>query len=206
MIAQHVRRTLDKGKFEEALQLTRRAGRDTKVTVSWNHLIDYQMEQQRLHAAVKLYNEMKKRGQLPDARTYTIIFRGCAVSLHPALAVAEAMRIYNTMLNTDRIKPNTIHLNAVLDVCARAGDIDAMFAIANSANEGLRLPNNQTFTIILNALRHKPEVSRKLDLAPQDVLKNTQEAIPVEEGPAHRRRGARMRHGQGPGLWRPTRQ
>ena len=57
-IAEHVLRTLEKGRFEEAALLTRKASRDTKVTVSWNHLIDYQMRNQRLNSALKLYNEV----------------------------------------------------------------------------------------------------------------------------------------------------
>jgi pentatricopeptide repeat protein len=96
---------------------------------------------------------MKKRAQLPNAQTYTIIFRGCAQSVHPKTAVGEAMRIYRSMLQENsRIKPNTIHFNAVIDCCARAGDIENMFSIVDTANEGLRSPNNLTFTMILNAL------------------------------------------------------
>lgn len=57
-IAEHVERTLDRGEFEEASMLVRQASKTQNVTVAWNHLIDYQMRQQRLHAAVKLYNEV----------------------------------------------------------------------------------------------------------------------------------------------------
>ncbi|KAI1376769.1 hypothetical protein F4677DRAFT_417927 [Hypoxylon crocopeplum] len=152
-IADHVRKTLAKGNVEEATLITRKASKNTNVTVSWNHLIDHELQQDKLHAAIKLYNEMKKRAQLPNAQTYTIIFRGCASSSHPKLAVSEAIRIYNTMLANNRLKPNTIHMNAVLQVCAKAEDIDSLFAIADSANEGLRTPNNLTYTTILNALR-----------------------------------------------------
>lgn len=97
---------------------------------------------------------MKKRAQLPNAQTYTIIFNGCAMSEHPKLAVAEALRIYNTMLNSDRLKPNVAHLNAVLKVCSRAGDLESLFTLLESAT-GARSPNALTYTTILNALRVK---------------------------------------------------
>jgi pentatricopeptide repeat protein len=58
-IAQHVSKALERGSFDEALLLTRTASRNKKVEVSWNHLIDYQMKNRRLHAAVKLYNEVR---------------------------------------------------------------------------------------------------------------------------------------------------
>ncbi|KAL2155836.1 hypothetical protein VTH82DRAFT_578 [Thermothelomyces myriococcoides] len=152
-IAQHVARVLEKGRFDEALMTARMASRNNKVEVSWNHLIDYLMKNHRLHAAVKLYNEMKKRAQIPNAKTYTIIFRGCAESPHPKLAVAEATRIYNFMIKYGPLKPNTIHMNAVLEVCARAGDLESLFTVLATCNANIRAPDAHTYTIVLNALK-----------------------------------------------------
>ncbi|KAI1640238.1 hypothetical protein F4809DRAFT_523101 [Biscogniauxia mediterranea] len=153
LISEHVKRTLEKGQFEEAAAVVRNASRTTKVTVSWNYLIDYQLRADRIHAALKLFNEMKKRAQLPNAHTYTIIFRGCARSAHGSLAVLEALRLYNNMMTRERIKPNTLHMNAVLQVCAKAKDIESLFSIVQTADDGQRAPNNLTYTTIFNALR-----------------------------------------------------
>lgn len=57
-IAEHVERTLERGDYDEALLLVREASRKGDVVVSWNHLIGYLMRNQRLHAAVKIYNEV----------------------------------------------------------------------------------------------------------------------------------------------------
>ena len=100
---------------------------------------------------------MKKRAQQPNAQTFTIIFRGCALSQHPKVAVSEAVKLYQNMLSVGRIKPNTIHLNAVLQVCAKASDLESMFSILTSSDDPLRSPNNLTYTTILNALRRKTE-------------------------------------------------
>ncbi|KAL2134191.1 hypothetical protein VTI74DRAFT_812 [Chaetomium olivicolor] len=177
-IAQHVHRALERGSFDEALLMTRMASRKAKVEVSWNHLIDYQMKNRRLNAAVKLYNEMKKRGQIPNAKTYTIIFRGCAQSLHPKLAVAQATKIYNFMCKYGALKPNTIHMNAVLEVCARAGDMENLFLILSTANDGLRTPDSSTFTIIFNALRHDvKKAPGELDLVDAEVRAEIKKTI-----------------------------
>ena len=172
-IAAHVKHTLGKNRYDEALALTREASKNAQCVVSWNHLIGYQMEQQRLHAAIKLFNEvsfpwsmgvlcrlmdylqMKKRAQMPNAQTYTIIFRGCAKSLHPKLAVSEAIKLYHSMTKSSRLEPNTIHLNAVMQVCARAEDLASMFSILETADKPVRSPNGQTYTIVLNALREQ---------------------------------------------------
>ncbi|TLD05140.1 uncharacterized protein PgNI_09831 [Pyricularia grisea] len=181
-IANHVLSTLERDAFDEALQLVRKISKaDRDYMVSWNHLISHLFEKQRLNAAIKLYNEAKKRGQTPNAQTYTIIFDGCAGSEHPKLAVGEAVKLYHTLLRSERLKPNTKHLNAVLKVCSRAGDQEALFSVLQTA-EGDRKPDNLTYTTVLNSLRvrtapsdRKPELkglkkderddARRMDIA-----------------------------------------
>ncbi|KAI3398455.1 hypothetical protein diail_9136 [Diaporthe ilicicola] len=160
-IADNVAKKLKENDFDKALLLTREASKSKPCVVSWNHCIEYQFQNHRLHAALKLFNEMKKRAQLPNAQTYTIIFKGCADSQHPKLAVSEALKIYNAMLASSRLKPSITHLNAVLDVCARAQDLESMFVTLRSADRA-RAPNSWTYTIILNALRHQPSNHKAL--------------------------------------------
>lgn len=98
---------------------------------------------------------MKKRAQKPDAQTFTIILRG--LSWHPHLqeTVPLALKIYHSMFAENcPIKPNIIHTNAVLNVCARARDMDALWGVAaRLPPKGQGAPNNLTFTMILNAIR-----------------------------------------------------
>ena len=58
-IANRVAVALQKENFELAAQMTRQASKDKSVTVSWNHLIEFQLRQGRIHAAMKLYNEVR---------------------------------------------------------------------------------------------------------------------------------------------------
>lgn len=102
-----------------------------------------------------MFMKMKKRSQVPDARTYTILFNGCATQQSAPESLGKVISIYHSML-TDRspVKPNTIHMNAILKMCARSQNMDAMFAIADQLPpRGVRAPNNLTYTTILNALR-----------------------------------------------------
>ncbi|KAF5138546.1 Pentatricopeptide repeat-containing protein 2, mitochondrial [Metarhizium anisopliae] len=180
-IAQHVGQTLAKDRFDEALLLTQRASKERQVVVAWNHLIDYQLERQHLKKAIKLFNEMKKRGQLPNVQTFTVIFRGCARSQHPKAAVAEAVKHYNILMADKRIQPNSIHLNAVLNVCARAGDLDSMFLIADTINDSTRAPTAYTYTTILNALRHSAWRDSK-ELPQQQQSTNLQKVVDRANG------------------------
>lgn len=156
-IAQHVERTLRQtgdSRFDEVLLLVQTASKSTPVTVSWNHLIDHHFKMKRLRPAIKLFNEMKKRGQKPNQQTYTIIFRGCAENPHKELALAEAVRIYNTILRDSSVRPNLIHANAVLHVCVRAGDTDAMFALLDRMEENKQLHlDDSSYSTILQGMR-----------------------------------------------------
>lgn len=108
---------------------------------------------------------MKKRAQLPNAQTFTTIFAGCARSEHPKLAANEAIKIYNMMLASPRLKPNIIHLNAVIEACSRAGEIEVMFTLLQTATHN-RTPTKMTYTTVLNALRLQPSNYREADVAP----------------------------------------
>lgn len=119
---------------------------------------------------------MKKRAQLPNMQTYTIMFRGFAKSQHPKLAVSEAVKQYQKLLKDSRLEPNSTHLNAVLNVCNRAGDLDSMFSIVDTINESTRAPTAYTYTTIINALRFNALEEVK-DLEPEQKDANIEKAI-----------------------------
>ena len=100
---------------------------------------------------------MKKRAQPLDALTYTIILRGLswATNVNYPQTVSRAITVYNSMYAQNcPVKPNIIHTNAVLKVCALAKDLDALWGVAAKLpSHGNAAPNNLTFTTILNAIR-----------------------------------------------------
>ncbi|KAG6174089.1 hypothetical protein E4U22_005314 [Claviceps purpurea] len=165
-VAQRVEETLLKDRFEEALLLTQEASRDGQMVVSWNRLIEYMFKKQQLSQAIK----MKKRGQFPNVQTFTLIFAGCAKFQHPKIAVSETVKHYNLLMTDERIKPNSIHLNAALNVCAKAGDLESMFLIADTADDSTRAPTVFTYTTILDALRADVSKDLGLKVLPKDQL------------------------------------
>ena len=98
---------------------------------------------------------MKKRAQLPDSRTFTILFRGFADHPRYAQSLHRALSIYQSMFaEKSPVKPSIIHTNAVLNVCARALDVDALLGVAAKLpTRGVTAPNEVTFTTIINAMR-----------------------------------------------------
>jgi hypothetical protein len=97
---------------------------------------------------------MKKRAQPPDAYTYTILLRGLADHTKYPQSLPRALAIYNSMYaENSPVRPSIIHTNAILNVCAYAHDLDAIFEIAAKLpSKGKGAPNLWTFTTIINAI------------------------------------------------------
>lgn len=155
-LANYIRRLLKNDRFHLAVQIVRNVSRSIQCIVSWNHLIDWLMSKGKMNAAFKIYHEMKKRANVPDAHTYTILFRGCTKSLQPKQALANAIAVYQSMLlDRSPVKPNIIHMNAILKLCAISGDLDSMLNfVKDLPSGGVRAATSATFTTVLNALRY----------------------------------------------------
>ncbi|KAL5598796.1 hypothetical protein BROUX41_003871 [Berkeleyomyces rouxiae] len=168
-LAAEIDRLIKKGQIEDALGMTRVASKNMNTVVPWGYLIGYYLEGDTIQQGIKLFNEMKKRKQYPSVKTYTVMFSSLAKSTHTSRAIREAVRIYISMLNDKRSPPNTIHMNAVLEVCARGHDLDSLYAVAATADKGLRQPDSVTFAIMFNAMRSYLEDGPKMALASQDT-------------------------------------
>lgn len=70
-IADNVVKKLKENDFDKALLLTREASKDKQCVVSWNHCIEYQFQNNKLHGAIKLFNEV---GDLQSNARPCIIF------------------------------------------------------------------------------------------------------------------------------------
>ena len=57
-LADHTVNLLRKDHFQKAVEIVRLASKDSECTVSWNHLIDYEMSTAKVDNAFKLFNEV----------------------------------------------------------------------------------------------------------------------------------------------------
>ncbi|KAM5498337.1 hypothetical protein McanMca71_006874 [Microsporum canis] len=154
-LARRVKQLLTLGHEEKAILLVR-ASQNAKIDciASWNALIEYKMKNGHRKEAMKLFNDMKKRGRAPNERTFTTLLSGLAAGSSKNSS-ETAIRLFESMKNANsESKPNIIHINAVLNVCARNGDMKNLWAFAGEIPEhGESAPNSVTYTIILNAIR-----------------------------------------------------
>jgi hypothetical protein len=57
-LAEFVRKALRGDDFDTAAAVVRAASKQIQCTVSWNHLIDWEMTKGKMNAALKIYNEV----------------------------------------------------------------------------------------------------------------------------------------------------
>lgn len=186
-LSDHVKYTLRCEKPEKALDLCRLASKTMSCVVSWNAVIDWLMKNRKINEAIKVYNEMKKRAQFPDSYTYMMVLRGLGFRSHISQPVKEenvskAIAIYTSMnAPNSRVKPNIMHTNATLNVCALALDMDALWSVAGQIpTKGPQAADRLTYTIILNAIRHAAYGKNPEDVALEQVAARRQKA--VDEG------------------------
>ena len=130
-------------------------------------------------------SQMKKRAQRVDTHTFTILLRGLAWHTDYPTALQRAISLYHSLYaENSPVKPTIIHTNAVLKVCARAKDLDALWGVAaRLPKHGRCAPDNATFTTILNAVHRitretawEPGLGES-DLSPQERADQIQRAV-----------------------------
>jgi len=126
---------------------------------------------------------MKKRGRMPNAKTYTIMLQGFGMQPQSRAMVKKAESVYRSIFSKQsKVKPNVIHANAMLGVCQRHGDMDTLWRIAaEMPDEGPEKPDQRTYSIILAALQHSARNDiQKLDPSQVDQIIARQEKMVLE--------------------------
>ncbi|PGH27061.1 hypothetical protein AJ80_01247 [Polytolypa hystricis UAMH7299] len=184
LLVERTKQILRDGEYEKALELVRAAQKSgIDCIAAWNALLGWHMENGESTMAFKLFNDMKKRGRKPNAQTYTVMLNGYAQSPSPS-AVRAAMSLYESLDSDANTKASVIHTNALLTVCSRKNDMDALWEIAGGlAETGPNAPDARTYTILLNAIRMSAEneVSRYDEKSQDDGIMEVRVAA-VEEG------------------------
>lgn len=65
-LADHTITLLKKNDYHKALELVRMSSRNMACTVSWNHLLDYEMYKGRVSNAMKIYNDVQLTLRFPE--------------------------------------------------------------------------------------------------------------------------------------------
>jgi hypothetical protein len=175
-LAERVDKMLRNGQHRLALELVRLASRKPDSAVmSWNLLLKFHLTtnkaKPRGNFTMKLFSEvlidgrgqgsvangwqMKQRNQTPDAYTYNILLWGLSVHPDAPWALAHATKLYQRMTAPgSKAAPNQVNTHLLLQLCGRAGDLDALWEVVGAIPEtGAGAASATTYAVILNSLR-----------------------------------------------------
>ncbi|KAF9957067.1 hypothetical protein BGZ72_002210 [Mortierella alpina] len=141
------------GKLDDAITLVLEAPKSRQNEVVWNHLIQESSRLGKTTQSWKLLNDMKKRGFEPNDRTFTILLNALAINSSSPNNVSRAKALYQQMQDSEDTPPTLTHTNALLKVCARNNDHEALLNVYNSMpTTGPNAPDVVTFNLLINSL------------------------------------------------------
>ncbi|KAL0077149.1 hypothetical protein F4703DRAFT_1882404 [Phycomyces blakesleeanus] len=141
--------------LDDALNFVNCLPNRLQSTILWNQLIAECASQSKANMAHTLFVRMRKKGLPPNERTFTLLISCFRKSTSPtagerAKEVLVRMREYN-------FKPTTIHINALLGVYGKLGQIDNILHNLEDMKDNDIQPDHITYTIALSHCHLLPE-------------------------------------------------
>ncbi|KAJ1959886.1 hypothetical protein IWQ62_004434 [Dispira parvispora] len=173
LLAQRVDRLVTKKKADDAIALVMNAPQRLHTVVVWNHLIQACVERGGINRALRLFNQLKKRGLKPNPQTYTLLLTCCARSDSPH-TVEIASDLFEKLQDTTT--PSLRHVNALLQVYANAGDTPILLQTFHEMPAaGPGAPDHITYTIVIKHLCQSRQTIQPREKAPSKGTMPTEE-------------------------------
>ena len=154
LLTRKVQQLLLAGRFDEALDHTRNVASDLNRTTSWNSLVQYTLKKGSVNEAMKLFNEMKKRGQIPSAHTYGFMLKGLADTEPSLLQVETTDKLMEMLLSKSQSAIfNLLHVNTAINVYVRNREMEkARLLLESLPRKPTLTPDAITYTTLLRGL------------------------------------------------------
>ncbi|QSL64616.1 hypothetical protein MERGE_001917 [Pneumocystis wakefieldiae] len=177
ILSKEIKMLLNRGNITNAIIKVRNHNQNVSCTVSWNHIIDYCMNNGRVNLAFKYFNEMKKRSHLPNSQTFTILLHGLSMNPKHPKSFSYAFHIYKSLWSpkyADLL--NIIHTNAMLRVCAVTKQSQTAFKVFEEVSKSNFAADSITYTILFNILSRQNMNNMNVYHERQKLLKKVIEA------------------------------
>ncbi|KAF9300010.1 hypothetical protein BGZ74_008404 [Mortierella antarctica] len=156
LLSEKVVKFAKNGKLDEAITLVMESPKSRQSEVVWNHLIQESSKLGKTSQSWQLLNDMKKRSFEPSERTYTILLNALAINSSSPNSVSRAMELYRQMQESEDIPPTLVHTNALLKVCSRKPDLNALQKVySDMPKSGPNAPDVVTFSTLIGSFARK---------------------------------------------------
>ncbi|KAI5068723.1 hypothetical protein GOP47_0017068 [Adiantum capillus-veneris] len=124
-----------------------------KDLISWNALLAVYAQHGHGKEVLVLYNQLEAAGIKPDCITYVTVFLACS---HSGL-LEEGHKCLVSMTQDHGIVPKEEHLNCVIDLLARAGQLDEAETLLQSLQSE---PTYAQWVTLLGACKNQVDLER----------------------------------------------
>ncbi|XP_024992500.1 pentatricopeptide repeat-containing protein At5g28460-like [Cynara cardunculus var. scolymus] len=131
--------------------------------ITYNTLISYFSQEGDFETAHKFLKQMINDGNIPTVVTYgTLIHAYCLAG-----NLDEAMNIFNEMLITSKVHPNTVIYNILIDSLCMHGKVDRALSMMDMMLQKGVKPNTTTYNAMLKGLSSTKRLKEALILMDQ---------------------------------------
>ncbi|KAI0081844.1 hypothetical protein K474DRAFT_1613127 [Panus rudis PR-1116 ss-1] len=187
-LAQRLTKLVEEGQLQEAVDSLKTAPLDAQNVPLWNTMLNHCCNAGKYELAWKLFIDMKRRGFVPDGRTYMTMLSGLSQikdwkmyskQLDHAHSLYEKGLAYLEKLK--ELEPNSKFMNnhfinAYLKILVNAGLYDKVFDVYMAMDtEGPLAPDQFTYSILFHALVQRSTTAPKSDVS-EAMLKSASDA------------------------------
>ncbi|KAI8977268.1 hypothetical protein BDF20DRAFT_836090 [Mycotypha africana] len=148
--ASKIKRILELGKAEDALEFIKALPLRLQATATWNEIISHCVNEGRVKFAESCYSQMRKRGFAPNEYTFTHMLKAYVKSTSPN-AVEAAEKWFKRMQDFG-ISPSAIHFTNLMRVYNHNSLPDKTVELLNRMSElNSVAPDTYTYTVALQA-------------------------------------------------------
>jgi len=129
-------------------------------SVTYGCLIDACVKNNRVERAMEVFESMKRDGVALNTIIYTTIIKGFAKCFN----LDKALEIYQTMKQDEKIKPNNVTFNSLLDCCVRCNNIQTASLIFEEMKASSTSPDLITFSTMIKGYCKEKNIEKALEI------------------------------------------
>lgn len=129
-------------------------------SVTYGCLIDACVKNNKVEKAMEIFETMKQDGVQLNTIIYTTIIKGFA----KIYKLDKALEIYEVMKQDDKIKPNNVTYNSLLDCCVRCSNMITASRVFDEMTMSTTKPDLITYSTMIKGYCKERNIERALEL------------------------------------------
>ena len=132
-------------------------------SVTYGCLIDACVKNNQVERAMEVFEAMKKDGVPLNTIIFTTLIKGFARQYN----LERALEIYEFMKLDDKIRPNNVTVNSLIDCCIRCNNINTAWEIFEEMKSSATKPDLITYSTMIKGFCKDKNIEKALIMLDQ---------------------------------------